>query len=81
VPAHHHPTDENVTVISGAFSMGMGDKLDEKKSLTLTPGGFGVAPAGMNHFGFSKGGTVIEVSALGPFAMTYVNPADDPSRR
>src|SRR5438132_140987 len=28
VPAHNHPTTENVTVISGTFNIGMGDKLD-----------------------------------------------------
>jgi len=80
IPAHHHPTDENVTVITGTFSLGMGDKIDAKKSATLTPGGFAVAMAGMNHFGFSKTGAVVEVAAEGPFGMTYVNPADDPTR-
>ncbi len=80
IPAHHHPTDENVTVISGAFSLGMGNKLDPGKSATLTPGGFAVAMAGMNHFAFTKTGAVVEVAALGPFGMTYVNPADDPTR-
>src|SRR5207249_10036877 len=28
VPAHSHPTTESVTVISGTFNIGMGDKLD-----------------------------------------------------
>ncbi len=37
VPAHTHPNDENVTVISGSFNIGMGDKLDQAKS----PGGQG----------------------------------------
>jgi quercetin dioxygenase-like cupin family protein len=81
IPAHHHPTDENVTVVSGVFSLGMGDKLDEKKSATLTSGGFALAAAGMNHFAFTKSGAVVEVSAIGPFGMTYVNPADDPTRK
>jgi len=81
IPAHHHPSDENLTVISGVFSMGMGDKLDMRKSASLTAGGFGQAKAGMNHFGFTAKGAVVEVAALGPFGMTYVNPADDPTRR
>ncbi len=81
IPAHHHPTDENVTVISGDFSLGMGDKLDPAKSATLTAGGFAQAATGMNHFAFTKSGAVVEVAALGPFAMTYVNPADDPTRK
>jgi len=31
IPAHNHPTTEYVTVLTGAFNIGMGDKLDEKK--------------------------------------------------
>lgn len=81
IPAHSHPTDEYVTVVSGDLSLGMGDKLDPAKSALLNPGGFAVAGARMNHFAFSKGGAVVQVSAEGPFAMTYVNPADDPTKR
>jgi quercetin dioxygenase-like cupin family protein len=79
--AHHHPTDEYVTVISGDMSLGMGDKLDTTKGMSLTAGGFAMAPANMNHYAWSKDGTVIQVSTEGPFAMVYVNPADDPTRR
>ena len=81
IPAHHHPTDEYVTVISGDLSLGMGDKLDPAKAAKLAPGGFAMAGAKMNHFALSTGGAVVQVSAEGPFAMTYVNPADDPTRR
>ena len=77
IPAHHHQT-EYVTVISGDFSLGMGDKLDETKSAHLTAGGFAEAPAQMNHFAWTKGGAVVQVMMEGPLAMTYVNPADDP---
>ena len=79
IAAHHHPTDEYVTVITGDFALGMGDKLDEAKSAHLAPGGFAEAPAKMNHFAWTKDGAVVQVSAEGPFAMTYVNPADDPT--
>ena len=81
VAAHSHPSDELVTVISGNFSLGMGDKLDRTKAATLRPGGFAKAPAGMNHYGFTRTGTVVQIVAEGPFAMTYVNPADDPSAK
>ena len=50
IPAHNHPTMEMVTVISGNFHLGMGDKLDEKKGMQLTAGGYAEAPAKMNHF-------------------------------
>jgi quercetin dioxygenase-like cupin family protein len=81
IPAHHHPTDEYVTVVSGEFHLGMGDKLDKSKSATLHAGGFAEAPAGMNHFAWASKSSVVQVSAEGPFVMTYVNPADDPSTK
>jgi quercetin dioxygenase-like cupin family protein len=81
LPAHNHPTQENVTVISGNFHIGMGDKLDEKKGIELTPGGYGEAPAKMNHFAWTTSPTVVQVHGQGPFAIAYVNPADDPSKK
>jgi quercetin dioxygenase-like cupin family protein len=78
IPAHNHPTTENVTVLSGEFHAGMGDKLDASKGKTLPPGSFASLPAQMNHYAWAKGQTVIQVHGEGPFAITYVNPADDP---
>ena len=80
IPAHNHPTSEYVTVLSGNFYIGMGDKLDEGKGMELRPGGFGEAPAKMNHYAWAATDTVIQVHGAGPFAMTYVDPADDPSK-
>jgi anti-sigma factor ChrR (cupin superfamily) len=81
VPAHHHPTAEYVTVLSGNFHLGMGDKLDESKGMELTAGGYGEAPAMMNHYAWASSPVVIQVHGQGPFAITYVNPADDPSSK
>jgi quercetin dioxygenase-like cupin family protein len=78
IPAHNHPTAEMVTVISGNFHLGMGDKLDIKKGMVLTAGGFAEAPAKMNHYAWASSPTIVQVHGQGPFAVTYVNPADDP---
>ena len=74
IPAHNHPTTEYVTVVSGAFNIGMGDKLDEQKGVALKPGGFAEAAAKMNHYAWTSGETVVQVHGQGPFAITYVNP-------
>jgi len=50
LPAHNHPTSEYVTVITGDFHIGMGDKLDRKNGLALQAGGFAEASAKMNHY-------------------------------
>lgn len=81
VAAHNHPTAEMVTVLSGRFHIGMGDKLDEKKGMMLTAGGFAEAPAKMNHYAWTSAPTVIQIHGQGPFAITYVNPADDPRNK
>jgi len=78
VPAHTHPTDENVTVLSGSFHFGMGDKLDTAKGEALKAGGFVRAAAGMQHYAWTTAPTIIQVHGIGPFEIKYVNPSDDP---
>jgi len=80
IPAHSHPTAERVTVISGEFNFGMGDKLDEAKAEKLGSGGFVDLPADMSHYAFTSPETVIQIDSDGPFVIKYVNPADDPSK-
>jgi quercetin dioxygenase-like cupin family protein len=80
IPAHSHPTAERVTVISGEFGFGMGDKLDEAKAESLGSGGFVDLPPNMNHYAFMGAETVVQIDSEGPFAIKYVNPAEDPSR-
>ncbi|OLE56229.1 MAG: hypothetical protein AUG74_19715, partial [Bacteroidetes bacterium 13_1_20CM_4_60_6] len=40
IPAHWHPTDENVTVLKGTFLFGMGDTFDESRLQTMNVGNF-----------------------------------------
>jgi quercetin dioxygenase-like cupin family protein len=81
VPAHHHPVVENITVISGAFHLGMGDKLDEKNGTAFEPGGFASMPANTNHYAWASAESVVQLHGQGPFKIEYVNPADDPSTK
>ena len=81
IPPHFHPTDEAVTVLSGSFSMGMGDTLDRSVAKVLGPGGWGLMPRGEHHFAVANAETVVQVHMVGPFAITYVNPKDDPRLR
>jgi quercetin dioxygenase-like cupin family protein len=81
IPPHFHPTDEHVTVLKGSFSLGMGDVIDKAHALTLTAGGYAVAMANMHHYAYTTTGATIQVHMQGPFAITYVNPADDPGRK
>ena len=78
IAPHTHPTAENITVIEGTFLVGMGSTVDRAKMLTLPRGAFASAPAQHPHYAEARGATVVQVHAIGPFALTYVNPADAP---
>jgi hypothetical protein len=78
IPPHFHPTDENVVVKKGTFLVGMGDTLDVAKTKPMKVGAKGHLPALAHHYGIAKGATVVSITSMGPFGMTYVNPADDP---
>ncbi len=78
IPPHTHPKAERVTVISGTFNLGMGEKFDAAKTEALPAGTYGAWPAGMKHFVWVKGETVVQFHGDGPWAINYLNPADDP---
>lgn len=81
IPAHWHPAIEHVTVISGTFNMGSGDKLDPAKTKALTAGSVAIMQPKANHFGWTKDETIVQVHGIGPWGVTYVNPADDPRKQ
>ncbi len=78
IPPHWHPNIEHTTVISGTINLGMGDKFDKTKGNKLPAGSFLFMPPKTNHFAWSEEGCVIQVHAIGPWGVVYVNPADDP---
>ena len=78
IPPHTHPKTERVTVVSGTLKIAMGDQLERSKAHSLTAGSFGYWPAGMKHAGWAEGETILQVHGVGPWAINYLNPADDP---
>lgn len=81
LPAHWHPGIEHVTIISGTFNIGIGDKLDASKTKPLSPGSVAIMQPKTTHFAWTKEETVVQVHGLGPWALNYVNPADDPRKK
>ena len=80
IAPHTHSKDENLTVLSGALYLGMGDKVEPAKAHALQAGGFHHLPGNTVHYAFTKAPTVIQINLDGPFDIVYVNPADDPSK-
>jgi quercetin dioxygenase-like cupin family protein len=78
IAPHTYPTDQHVTVIDGTFVVGMGEDVHPGDMVSLSTGGFVTAPAGHAHYAAARGTTVVQVHAIGPFALTYVHPTDLP---
>lgn len=81
VPAHWHPAIEHVTVITGTFNMGIGDKFDQSKTMPLTAGSVAIMQPKTMHFAWTKEETIVQTHGMGPWGITYVNPADDPRKK
>jgi quercetin dioxygenase-like cupin family protein len=81
IPPHWHPAIEHVTVISGGFSMGMGEKWDAKAMKTLAAGDVMIIQPKTAHYAEAKGETVVQIHGVGPWQVNYVNPADDPKNK
>lgn len=80
ISPHFHPADENVTVLEGAFWMGSGSTFEQDKMMELPPGGFARMTTGTHHYAMAKKATTIQLHGIGPWGITYINPADDPRK-
>jgi hypothetical protein len=78
IPPHTHPRAERVTVIAGTFHIAMTDKVDKSVGQAMVTGSFGYWPAGMKHFAWVTGETIVQFHGMGPWQINYLNPADDP---
>ena len=81
IAPHWHPKRENVTVISGNFKVGMGDKFDQAKMMTFPAGSFAYLDPDMHHYAMASGEVVVQVHGMSPLQFNYVNRADDPSKK
>ncbi|MFL5560747.1 MAG: cupin domain-containing protein [Gemmatimonadaceae bacterium] len=81
LPLYTHPTDEHVTVLQGTFLVGLGENFTTDGMIALKEGGFITAPANHAHFATTRVVTEVQVHAIEPFALTYVHPSDDPTKK
>jgi quercetin dioxygenase-like cupin family protein len=78
IPPHWHTGTERLTVLSGVFHLGHGEQFDRQAAERLPAGSHFSLPPEERHFAFTEGETVVQLSSVGPWQITYVNPADDP---
>ena len=78
IPPHSHPAVERVTVLSGTFNLGHGEKFDNTSTHALGPGAVAIMQPKHTHYAWTSGETIVQLHGSGPWAVNYVNPADDP---
>ena len=71
LPPHWHAIDEHITVLSGVFCVGEGDRFDEHACRDMRAGSYIMMPKGVHHFAIAKG-DVIQVHGVGPFTIHWV---------
>jgi quercetin dioxygenase-like cupin family protein len=81
IAPHTHPKPEIVTVISGTFRLGMGEKADPGNAKALPAGSLFALSPGMAHFAFIDEDAVVQLNSTGPWTINYINPADDPRKK
>ena len=72
---------EHVTVLSGTFNFGTGDKLDKEKTKAFTAGSVEIIPAKTNHFAWTSEETVMQINGVRTEDINFVNPEDDPQKK
>ena len=81
IKPHFHPAPERITVVSGTFNLGRGDKFDTAKGMALPAGTYSLMPADMWHYAWAKGDTVLQITGFGPWQIVYLDPRDDPRKK
>jgi len=74
---HTHPDHREVTILSGTWYTGYGERFDESALKALPAGSFYTEPANVAHFVEVREPVVIQVSGTGPGGRKFVSPADD----
>ena len=81
VAPHYHGTVERSTILSGTLYIGMGEKFEPQKAQAMPPGTVLLMPPKQPHFALTKDEVIFQLNVMGPWTVTYVNPADDPRGR
>lgn len=81
LPPHTHPSFEHVEVKQGTLLIGMGDQLDVAKTVPLRVGDTATAPAGMHHYSVAQGPTIVAVTFMGPYTITYLHAYEAPKQQ
>ncbi|BAV98059.1 cupin domain-containing protein [Lysobacter enzymogenes] len=72
---HTHTDSREITILSGSWYTGYGEKTDPAALKKLPAGSFYTEPAGVPHYVEVREPTIIQVSGTGPSGRKFVDPA------
>ena len=75
IAPHSHPDSREVTILSGVYATGYGEKFDPAKLKVLPAGSFYTEPANVPHYIEIEEDAVLQISGTGPSARHPVDPA------
>jgi quercetin dioxygenase-like cupin family protein len=81
IQPHSHRDDRVATVVKGTWYFSYGEKFNEGSLKPLGPGSFYTEPPNMAHFAMTKEEVILQITGTGPSSTTYVDPANDPTKR
>ena len=82
IAPHYHTASETVTVLSGSMWHGLGEKFDTQKGELMKAGAVLALPAKHVHYVWTtEEGALLQIQAIGPIDIIYVDPADDPRKK
>ena len=81
IQAHSHRDDRVATVLKGTWYFGYGDRFSEAALKALEPGSYYTEPPNVPHFARTKEEVILQIVGTGPSSTTYVDPANDPTKR
>jgi quercetin dioxygenase-like cupin family protein len=73
IEAHTHPDSREVTILSGTFATGYGEKFDPAGLKILPAGSFYTEPANVPHYIEINEEVVLQVSGMGPSGRKFVD--------
>ena len=82
IGVHTHPADENVTILAGTLYFAPGDKFDTKAAKPFGPGSYFSIGKGKPMFAYTTDKeTVFQLHGVGPWGLTYLDPAGGPAKK
>lgn len=74
---HWHSSEECITVISGTWVMGVGERYDLSVAQEFPAGSYLVIPEGVPHFALCTGETIVQRHGVGPVDTQLARSEDD----